>query len=453
MYVSSRQARTVILIVEFGLLALAARTGIVHIRYGTPDFEYFYEDGKVLLTTGAISRGEDLPDSPRKWRVQDPVNPRRDWLRWYLPFIHRVCSPLGLTRWHVAGFCWVLMNLIASVLSMRWVGRELSETPPEEWPYSQFLPVLLMIVFWMVDFRLNQINLMVLCLLVGAFVAWQRGRHVSGGLLMGMAVLMKVTPTFLLLWFALKRQWRLLTAAVATIVLFGPVADVIIFGPSIAVSEYQRWYHDAVQRSGARYLIMTENNVDERNNGMAVTLCRLLHHTNYGRRFEEEPRLAYRTEPEAYANVVDLSPLVVLRISQGITLVILAALLWLCRRPARLLTPSHLRMEWALFLVVMLCLMPVLRWYHFVWAYPALAIFLGHEWRRTQMGVQSKLAYVAVGIWVLGCALGGTHLGRAVGMNLWALLFLAVAIGWRIRRTAPPSLSGAHLEANRTVRS
>ncbi len=427
-----------ILAAEGCLILVAVGTGLVYIRRGVPDFEYFYEDGKILLTTGAVGRGQDLPDSPRVVEHANPSDPRRDWLRWYWPFIHRVCSPMGLTSWHAAGVVWVALNLACWVLSVRWVGREMCGMEPDDWPYTQFVPVMFMAVFWLIHFRLNQVNLIVLAFLVGAFVAWQRRQPVRGGFLMGVAVLLKVTPGFILLWFALKRQWRFMAAAILTIILFGPVADLYIFGREQAVEEYRRWYRDAVTLGSARSLILDERNIDHRNKGYAVTLYRLLHHVNYARVFDEEPRADRYTGKPAYINVLNLSAQTVVLISNIVALVTLAALVWQCRRPADRLDPFRCRMEWALFLLAMLWFMPVLRRYHFVWAYPALAMWMADGARCIKAGVRSPVTFRISMIWLAGMLLILSREARAAGAVIWAVFILGAAIWWRLDRLSRP---------------
>jgi hypothetical protein len=436
-----RWPRTVcglVIAVEACLVVSAVVTGLAYIWRGVPDFEYFYEDGKFLLKTGAIGRGQDLPDSPHAVKHFDASNPRRDWLRWYWPFIHRVCSPLGLMRWHVAGVVWVIINLACWVLTVRWVGRELSGMPPDDWPYTQFVPVLFMAVFWLIHFRLNQVNLIVLAFMVAAFVAWQRRQPLRGGFLMGVAVLLKVTPVFMLLWFALKRQWGFLASALLTLLLFGPVADVVIFGREQAIIEYRRWYRDAVTCGSGASLIRAERNIDYRNKGLAVTLYRLLHHASYARKFDEEPRVEEAPEVPAYVNLLNLAPSTIIAISTLLSAVSLAAMVWECRKPAERTDPFRCRMEWALFMLAMLWFMPVLRRYHFVWAYPALALWMAYGNRCERAGVRSKAVVWVSLAWALAMVLIYFRTARAAGVTLWAVFILGAAIWWALHRMRRP---------------
>jgi hypothetical protein len=85
-----------------------------------------------------------------------------------------------------------------------------------------------------------QINLVILaaCLLAATWIV--RGRAVAGGALIGFAAAVKVLPIFFLPYFAWKRWWGALAAALAT----GAVAScapVLVFGPERFVAYVRHW--------------------------------------------------------------------------------------------------------------------------------------------------------------------------------------------------------------------
>ena len=112
--------------------------------------------------------------------------------------------------------------------------------------------------------------------------------------------------------------------------------------------------------------------------------------------FDNEPRIKTDKEP-ATMNVHELPRATIATIVITLAGLSVAALLWLVRRPARELTLWQLRAEWALMLLAMLWLMPVLRRYHLILMLPAMAVLasgihyagLKHRW--------SMLALVCIG--------------------------------------------------------
>lgn len=64
---------------------------------------------------------------------------------------------------------------------------------------------------------------------------WTRGQRTASGLLLGLATALKCTPVLFIAYFALKREWKTVSVAVAATVAFS-VAPVTVMG----VSEYRR---------------------------------------------------------------------------------------------------------------------------------------------------------------------------------------------------------------------
>ena len=233
--------------------------------------------------------------------------------------------------------------------------------------------MLLLGLFWYWEFRLNQINNLTLLLIVASFVHWQQKRRGLAGFWLGLAVLLKLTPGLIVVWFALKRQYKTVLLAGLTFLLAGPVGDLIVFRPDHAVGVYRHWFEAAVVEGSQRGLIIRQKEMDWRNQGLGAVASRWLHPTNYALHFDNDPRIKTSKKPVTM-NVADLSTPTVARIVLIIAGLSVAGLFWLTRRPAEQLNTWQLRAEWALYLAAMLWLMPVLRRYHLVLLLPPMAV-------------------------------------------------------------------------------
>jgi hypothetical protein len=389
------------------------------IRGGMPDFEYFYKAGASLLERGSLDAGID--------RLAGGAIERRGTIDWYLPFTSRLMTLISWLPYRVAGGIWILLNLAAMFTVLRLLAQHTMGLPREDWPVVQFLPFLFLIAYWVTEFRLNQINALTLLLIVASFVLWQAGRTGVAGLWLGMAVLIKLAPALLLLWFGLKRQYRTLTAALATIVLAGPLADLLIFGPRDTFDLYAGWLHNAVDAGSHTGLIERQRETDWRNQGLGIVLSRWLHPTNYATHFDNEPRASVFTDPPAFINRVELprgQVTFVVHVIAGLTVL---GLVVLARRPAAALSAWQLRFEWALFVLAMLWLMPVMRRYHMVWCTPAMSL------------LAAGIAYAGRTRWsfvALGCIAASiacqvallAEVAQAAGVSLLAILLLAAPL-------------------------
>jgi hypothetical protein len=432
----ARWASTALLLLLTAALVDTGRRMIVPDR-PLPDFEYFYKAGAWLLAHGGLDGAYDrLPDGS--------VLPRGS-IPWYLPFVSRFFTLLAPLPYPVAAWTWLLVNAAALLVTLRLIAQHLMGLPRQDWPVVQLVPLILLFGAWVWEFRLNQLDGVTLLLLTAAYVHWQRGRAGPAGLWLGLAVLLKLTPALLVVWFALKRQFRVVGFALATIVLAGPIGDVIVFGPTQAASEYRAWLRQAVSAGSHRGLIVSGQEMDWRNQATGAVLARWLAPVSYSTRFDNDPRLTGFSEEPRYLNIASLRPETVAMIHLIGSGLAGLALLWLARRPAAQLTPWQLRLEWALFVLAMLWFMPVMRRYHVVLALPAVSLlaaalhYVGHRgtWARlTALCIVASFALqlmLAAQSAQLGEKAGGSLL-EARGAILAATLLLGVPLIVLLRR-------------------
>ncbi len=353
--------------VFFALAALNMfMAGLPAAREVQPDFEYFYKGGATLLERGSLDRGIE--------RVPGGGIERRGTIEWYLPFVSRMMTIPALLPPQVAGIVWLCLNVLMMLTTLRVVGQHLMDLPKQDWMVVQLVPFLILVSAWSWEFRLNQINNLTLLLIVASFVHWRQGHRDAAGLWIGLAVLLKLTPALLVIWYALKREFRVVAIAVLTIIVAGPVSDTIVFGPERAAAQYTSWVRRSAVGSSQRALILEQREMDWRNQATGAVLTRWLHRTSYATRFENDPRWPHLDEKPQYFNVANLPLPALATLHSVLTGLCVAGLIWLARRPARKLSVWQMRFEWALFLLAMLWLMPVMRRYHVILAFPALSL-------------------------------------------------------------------------------
>ncbi len=415
---ASRAVRGLCLLALLGATAWFAQVGGLHVQLHDPDFEYFYKGGASLLESGRLDPGYDVVDG----RVE-----RRGMLDWYWPCVPRLMSLFALLPYEAAGFVWLGLNLVAMLAMLRLIGRHLTGLPPQDWPVTQLVPFVLLLFYWRWEFFLNQINNLTLLLMTGSFVCWQQQRRWVSGFWLGLAVLLKVSPGLLVVWFLLKREYRTVAAALATVALAGPAADLPALGREQTAAAYRTWVDKAVTTGSHRGLILTQRETDWRNQGLGVVFSRWLHPTNYSTRFDNDPRLEQRDEPRTM-NRANLPLTTVANIATAVAVASLLALLWLTRQPARCLSVWQLRFEWALVLLALLWLMPVMRRYHMIWALPAVALVCAGIHYRGWKNVWTACALAALALVALA-EIGLIWRGiEARGVILASVLILAIPV-------------------------
>ncbi len=418
------------------LLAVAAMLTALYVLAGwygwkgAPDFEFLYRAGLHIRHHAALAPAGDV-----------------GYLPWYLPAASRMFVGLAMLPGPFAGLAWATLNIVMLVTILRWFGRHFNEAPAGHWYASQLIPFLLTFPYWIYQFRLNQMTVLVLLLCVGSFLLWESGRRTIAGLPLGLAILMKTTPVILIGWLVLKRQWRTAGAAVVTCLLLGPVCDVAAFGASNTLKYYHQWYQAAVRDGSHRHFIIAQQEVDHRNQAVGVTMARVLHPVDCRMHFWNDPRMSTIRSHSFTVNLVDLPLADVADLYGKFALLIVVLLAFVMRRPAKLLNRSQLRLEWAVVLLAMMWFMPVLRLYHYAWAYPLLAMLCSRQLRR-QAGISTRLAVAVVVLWVAPMVVLDSRLLRCFGPIVWAIFLIgALVCAAMVARQDRPSIGGGSASA------
>jgi hypothetical protein len=119
--------------------------------------------------------------------------------------------PLALMDYPEAGILWNVLGLLALVVSLGLITRELN-LPVPTWSVVPIATVALLCSPIRTQVAQGQWNALLLLLLTLAWAADRRGWNLSAGLWVGTAVTLKLFPIFLLLYFATRRRWGAIIA-------------------------------------------------------------------------------------------------------------------------------------------------------------------------------------------------------------------------------------------------
>jgi hypothetical protein len=111
---------------------------------------------------------------------------------------------------------WIAIETIALILLLAIVYRDLGRPTWTE----GLLTLAMLLVFPPVRDSLQegQVGLLVGVLIVAAMLAHRRGKPLAGGLALGLAIAVRITPLALLAFFAWRRDWKLVAVSVATVI-------------------------------------------------------------------------------------------------------------------------------------------------------------------------------------------------------------------------------------------
>lgn len=285
--------------------------------------------------------------------VQDPHQPLyAEYVGFYIypPFFLTLIWPLTKVPVPVAAVVFETLKWVALVLSLRFAWRLCSPRGEDAPPVVALGSLLLTWRFIDNDLGYGNINVLLLCAVLGACQLAARGRQFSAGLVLAVVACIKVTPALLLVYFLHKGWWHTLLGAAAGALICLVIWPVAWFGWEANGQLLAGWYHAVVAGFLSHGAVRSEHT----NQALVGILNRLFGtHT--------------AIFPDTYLTIVDLPAWLRDLVRLALTGGVLAGLAWTCRgrvRPA--LQPQTFAAEVSLVLIAMLLLSGLSWKSHFV---------------------------------------------------------------------------------------
>jgi hypothetical protein len=310
--VDSRRKATLglvlLLALPFAIDQIAAQDRIANHR---PDLRGY------LALADASLRTPDAPiyppgNDPRiPWRAMD-VQPG-----WYLypPFFLALVWPLSQLPAVIAVLLFESLKWVALFFALRFAWRLCTVDEEDVPPAVALGGILLAWRFLWNEFAHQNVNMFLLLAVLAGCRLLRRRRDAAAGFVVGLAACVKVTPALVLVYFVYKRRWRSLAGAAAAAVVCLVLLPAACYGWSANLEHLSAWYRAVV---GA---FLAHGHVDSMYGNLSITAL--------------VNRLFARTDNFDYGVTVTLVELpAALRnlLRTGVSLAILVALFWACRR-------------------------------------------------------------------------------------------------------------------------
>ena len=374
------------------------------------DFTQFHRSGRHILEHG-------------------DTEPHR-FLKYYWPSLDVAWAaiaslpvPVGCVLYYALN-CGTWIALLAA--TKRWLLDGLQDLDAPIKRHAVLAAGLLVMPLALDHFCLGAFHILMVWLMVAGLGRAARGRPWSGGLLLGLAVWVKLLPLLGVGYLVLKRKWLAVGVALGSAVAINLVLSVPVFGWQRTWQLHQHWWADQATGATHRLLDLPEVVDEDRlsDQSPAAVMRRLL------------TRMAWKSRGSPAAlggrggSIGPATPADVLRRvgPSGA-----GPALGLPAFRSGELRPVAGPKEIALITLATLWFSPVAWSYHPTAAMPALAVTLSsrpkHPW----------LVWITVGTWLLGTALLGSQLARAAGELLWTTFALGSALLWSMRPASTPN--------------
>ncbi len=266
-----------------------------------------------------------------------------------------LCGPVAFVAILTAcnSIAWILaISLSIRLVTGRWLGHS---------RYLYAVPSLAVVPYIWDTYLLGQVNLFLLVLVLGSFLALRNKRGILAGLLLGLAIAIKVFPLPVVIYFLFRKQWLAALATIASCVLFLAVAPGAIRGFERNGDELRQWVATMVgDQSGNTMAARSHIGFTRRNQSLVSLSHRWLRPVDAGDRDGVPFRI----------NVADVTPRTAQLVGYGSCLALAFLFLWAARgRMGRNLAAEGIEAGMVCTLVV---LVSPLSWtYFFCWLLPA----------------------------------------------------------------------------------
>jgi hypothetical protein len=260
--------------------------------------------------------------------------------------------------------------------------------------------------------RMGRVDLVVLFLLTVALYSLRRRRAWVGGILIGLATMLKTTPGLLLVYFLWKRQWRALIAgglvcgiiAGLGLAVSGPQAN-LVFWKGLTVGEII-----PVVRTDDPVVAEFFERRFESSETLSEFTSRLPGHAwNLSL-----PAIARHLLDSQATKVLFSSPALARGLGLGASLLLLLSLLWLTRKPISVQPSTDLQeLEYGL-VVTALVLVPTVTWEHHMTLLLLPVLILARRTLNVPFGDRHWKLWIAFGICYAGLAVA---YGWVAGLN------------------------------------
>jgi len=273
-----------------------------------------------------LARGEDV------YRIGAYPNP---------PVMGLTLYPLALLPDELCAQVWFWLKVLMAAAAVFWSVRLASE-PGEPVPPLAWIAVVLLSLRPLVgDLQHGNVNILILFVVLAGLWSFRRRHDWRAGLLLALATSYKVTPALFLPYFLYKRQWRVVLAFSAGLVLFLAVVPGLLLGFQRNLTLLRSWAGLMI----APYLvhgIVTTEQINQSLPGVLFRLC------------TKCDAIQLADGSWVSVNIVSMCPEAALLLLKALVAALLLLVAWLCRRPIAKRTDTRWAAEWALVLMAML---------------------------------------------------------------------------------------------------
>jgi Glycosyltransferase family 87 len=198
------------------VLAIVLPFRVLQLLTFSTEIQWGYDLSAYLQASRHVLDGQPIYNDAQ---LAGPYSPQAQFLYLYPPFLAVAMAPVAAivgTDHRVVNWLWAAVGLLIAIAITAAMARRERIVPRAE----RWLLVAVVLAFPPVigELVMGNVHLVLLGLLGGAWLAVRRGDRAGetlAGVLVGIAILIKVFPVVVILWFLVRRRWAAVFAAAA----------------------------------------------------------------------------------------------------------------------------------------------------------------------------------------------------------------------------------------------
>jgi hypothetical protein len=218
------------------------------------------------------------------------------------------------------------LKVAMALFSFYWVFHLIETFGHPFPPWAKGLTVLLSLRPIMGDLNHNNVNIFILFLLTGSLFAFCRGRRVTGGVILGLAIACKVTPALFIPYFLWKRAWGMLAGCALGLVLFLLVVPGLCLGMDRNLVLLSSWEKQMIEPFVVNGVVASEHS----NQSLPGLAYRLATHSPSFSKFDYD---LWNYTPLEYDNLLTFTPKTVQWFLKACMAGFVVLVMWICRTP------------------------------------------------------------------------------------------------------------------------
>lgn len=314
------------------------------------------------------------------------------------PLAAILLRPLTLLPPVPSALLWFAIKLAMAAVALHWSVRLATGDAFRLSTLATAALILLVARPLLSDLDHGNINIVILFIVTAALWAFGCGRDGAAGLAIGLATALKVTPALFIPYFAYKRQWRVVAAALGGLALFLVIAPALVLGFDRNLWLLRSWCGAMIWP----YVIEGQVETIQANQSLAGLVMRLV---------TDSPAIEWAGGATERANLLSLDRSAVLVFIKTSFLAILGVVAWLARTPTTDRRDWRLACEYSLVFIAMLLVSERSWKHHFVTMALPYAVLVAYCGRATCPTQRRRLVWAALAVAFVLMASTSSELG------------------------------------------